>query len=79
MHKFDDLVKLSCSKTEGEPYEVDCDITVYIEGRPLKAYTASIAHRDFLLYCDKGTATYVIDMYGDMPSAELFDYEFDEE
>ena len=38
------------------------------------AYAVSISYRDILLYCDKGTATYLVDSYGDRHVAELFDW-----
>lgn len=76
-HSFDDLVEIASSgKKIGE---VDCKVTLNVGGRKLNAYTAHLAKYEILFYCDGGTASYVIDMYGDRARAELHDWEFDEE
>jgi hypothetical protein len=55
--------------------EYDCKIDVFIDERTQwKAYSASISKQDILLYCDKGTATFLIDIYGDSPVATLYDW-----
>ena len=79
MYNINELIELASAEHIPEAYEVDCSVVVQIAGKTLRAYTASISHRDILLYCDKGTVTLVIDLYGDVPKTELFDYELDEE
>ena len=53
---------------------VDLEICIPMENKPWRAYEASIAHRDILLLCDKGTATFLVDTYGDRNTIELFDW-----
>ena len=69
----------SKSELQKKPIEIDCNIELEINGKIWSAYTANFCIGDVLLYCDKGTSTFVIDWYGDEPSFELFDYEEDEE
>ena len=42
-------------------------------------YAIEVSYRDLLLYCDKGTATMLVDTYGSRHTAELFDWECDQD
>jgi diaminopimelate decarboxylase len=59
--------------------EIDTNLKIEIEGQLWTAYTVAISYRDILFYCDKGTATFLVDSYGDKNVAELFDWEFQNE
>ena len=71
-NEFNTLIDTSVNSSEQREFDVNLSITV--EGETWKAYTAYVSHRDILLSCDKGTATYVVDSYGDRHTAELFDW-----
>lgn len=58
----------------GQVGEVDCNFKIGVEGETWTVYTVSIAYRDIFCYADKGTATFLIDSYGDRHMAELFDW-----
>lgn len=58
-------------KTSGE---IDAQFNINIEGKAWSCYTVSISRRDILCYCNEGTATYLVDSYGDRNVAELFDW-----
>lgn len=45
--------------------EIECGITLQVEGEKFHAYTVSIAHQDLLFYCDKGTLNYLVDSIED--------------
>lgn len=76
---FNDLVELSINHT-GDSLELDCSLTLHVDGIDLQAYTVSLANRDLLFYTDKGTVTYLVDIYGDTaPRALLYDWSLDEE
>lgn len=63
------------SSIDGKTFgEVDADFKIDIQGELWTCYAVSIADRDILAYCDKGTATLLVDSYGDKHTAELFDW-----
>ena len=64
----------SCKiKTIGE---VNATFKIEVENNTWTVYAAHISYRDILLYCDKGTATFLVDSYGgEKYIAELFDWE----
>ena len=71
-----DAINLSVDgKTSGE---INADFKIGVDGETWKCYTVAISYRDVLCYCDKGTATYVVDSYGDLNTHELFDWAKDE-
>lgn len=72
MKTFNELIDLSIKGKKSKGYEVNFSITV--NGETWRAYEASVCNRDILLYCDQGTATYLVDSYGDKNVAELFDW-----
>lgn len=60
-----------------ESEEIDCDITLSVNGEYWEAYSVSVSHRDLLFYTDQGTVTYLIDSYSHGDYAVLHDYERD--
>ena len=60
-----------------ESEELDCDITLSVNGEYRKAYSVSVSYRDLLFYTDQGTVTYLIDSYTYGDYAVLHDYERD--
>lgn len=73
---FSELVELSLIH-KGESFERICDIELTIAGGIFKAYSCSIAHRDLLFYCDKGTASYDVNTINGVTSALLVDWSID--
>lgn len=73
INKLLDAVELSLDgKTSGE---IDAKFNIEVERETWNCYAVSISHRDVLCYCDKGTATFLVDSYGDLNTHELFDWE----
>lgn len=58
---------------------LECDLTLTVDGIKYHAYEVSVAHQDLLFFTDKGTLNYVVDNYGGTPRVELFNIETDEE
>jgi len=58
--------------------ELDADFVVEVDDNEWHCYTVAMGHREFTLYCNEGTATYVVDSYGDRNTCELIDWEEDE-
>ena len=75
---FNDLVDLSVNH-DGDSIELDCSLTLHVDGIDFQAYTVSLANRDLLFYTDKGTVTYLIDLYHAGPIAVLHDWTLDDE
>lgn len=80
---LEDLVELSVNH-DGDSIELDCGLTLSVTNRhgdsiEMQAYTVSLANRDLLFYTDKGTVTYLIDLYLDGPIAVLYDWTLDDE
>ena len=50
-------------------------LSIDVDGETWTAYGAEVSHRDILLFCKQGTATFVVDSYGDRNVVELFDWE----
>ena len=71
-NEFNILIDTAVNSSEQREFNVTLEVK--IEGETWKAYTAYVSHRDILLFCDKGTATYLVDSYGDRHIAELFDW-----
>ena len=59
--------------------EHDADMIVEVNNQHWHCYTVALSRREFTLYCDEGTASFVVDSYGDRHSCELVDWEIDEE
>lgn len=61
------------------PRELKAKLQVTVDNQVWNAYTVAMNHREFTLFCEEGTATYVVDTYGDKSTCELFDWEPDED
>jgi len=59
--------------------EVDCSLTLDIDGTEHQAYTCAVSYRDLLFYTDKGTVTYLVDSIKDTHTAVLHDWTLDDE
>ena len=66
---------LSLKATKSREFEAD--LSIYVEGERWSCYAVNISNRDLLSYCDKGSATFLVDTFGDRVSIELFDWEKD--
>ena len=60
-----------------ESEELDCNITLSVNGEYWEAYSVSVSYRDLLFYTDQGTVTYLTDSYPHGDYAVLHDYERD--
>ena len=60
-----------------ESEEIDCDITLSVNGEYWKACSVSVAHRELLFYTDQGAVTYLIDSYPHGDYAVLHDWDRD--
>ena len=69
--------KVKSMAGDNESHELDCNITLSVNGEYWKAYAVSVSYRDLLFYTDQGTVTYLIDSYGYGDYAVLHDYEMD--
>ncbi len=67
--------KVKSMAGDNESHELDCNITLSVNGEYWKAYSVSVSHRDLLFYTDQGTVTYLIDSYPHGDYAVLHDYE----
>ena len=77
---MNDLIQRAIVKrmaADNESHEIDCDITLSVNGEYWKAYSVSVSYRDLLFYTDQGTVTYLIDSYPHGDYAVLHDYERD--
>lgn len=74
---WDKLIEHAVSGKKQKSFNVSLDIQV--SGETWHAYGAEVSDRDILLFCDKGTATYLVDSYGDKHTTELFDWSKDDE
>ena len=69
--------KVKSMAGDNESHELDCNITLSVNGEYWEAYSVSVSHRDLLFYTDQGTVTYLIDSYPHGDYAVLHDYERD--
>ena len=61
-----DLIQRAIVKrlvNDDESRELDCNITLSVNGELWKAYSVSVSYRDLLFCTDQGTVTYLIDSY----------------
>jgi hypothetical protein len=77
MNAFNRLVDMATEYT-GESTELDCDLSLSVDGDIYHAYAVSVAPMELLFYCDGATVEYVIDIYGDKSIAVLHDVNIDE-
>jgi len=54
--------------------ERNAQFDIEVENETWTCYAVAISHRDILCYCDQGTATLLVDSYGERHLAELFDW-----
>ena len=69
--------KVKSMAGDNESHELDCAITLSVNGEYWKAYSVSVSYRDLLFYTDQGTVTYLIDSYPHGDYAVLHDWERD--
>jgi hypothetical protein len=72
---LDQAVKKSLKAKNSKEY--NSEFTIQVEGMAWNCYAVSISYRDVLCYCDKGTATFLVDTYGNKHTVELFDWNED--
>ena len=70
-------VKVKSMAADNESHEIDCDITLSVNGEQWRAYTVCVSYRDLFFFTDQGTVTYLIDSYPHGDYAVLHDYERD--
>ena len=49
--------KVKSMAGDNESHELDCNITLSVNGEHWKAYSVSVSYRDLLFYTDQGTVT----------------------
>ena len=69
--------KVKSMAADNESNEIDCDITLSVNGEYWNAYSVSVSYRDLLFYTDQGIVTYLIDSYPHGDYAVLHDWERD--
>ena len=73
INSLNDAVLMSIRPTRIGSREADFQIEV--EGEAWNVYEVYISKQDILCLTDKGTATFLVDLYGDRALAELYDWE----
>jgi hypothetical protein len=78
-NSFQEVLAFSAKTKKSNEYDCDVLFEVEIEGATIEviAHTAHISPREFSLYSDIGYFVFVVDMYGDNPIPELFDWELE--
>lgn len=69
--------KVKSMVADHDSNELDCNITLSVNGEYWKAYSVSVSYRDLLFFTNQGTVTYLIDSYPHGDYAVLHDYERD--
>lgn len=74
---FPELAEMAakCKKPEHKSLN---DLVLDVDDEEFVAHGVNIAHRELGFECDNGYVSYVIDMYGDRPVAELYEVERNE-
>ena len=73
---FNACVELAANFPEDkENQELDCDLTLKVDGESFKAYTVTVCRGDLLFFTDKAAINYTVDIYddGDRGVATLYD------
>jgi hypothetical protein len=70
---WEKLISASLEKREQRILKIHLEIEV--QGDIWRVYEAVVSYRDILFFCDKGSATYLVDTYGARNTVELFDWE----
>jgi hypothetical protein len=73
VNSLNEAIKLSISTKKQQQRSANFKIKVMNEY--WNVHEVSICERDILCYCDKGSASFLVDSYGDKHLAELFDWE----
>lgn len=73
---WDKLIKTALTTTTQKSFNVT--IPLQVDGETWEAYGAEVCDRDILFFCKQGTATYLVDTYGDRHTTELFDWTKDD-
>lgn len=71
------LIETAVSTNKQKSFNVTMELK--IQNETWSAYGAEVSHRDILFFCKEGTATYLVDTYGDKNTVELFDWSKDDE
>lgn len=74
---WDKLIDTAIKTNTQRSFNVSLELT--IDGETWNAYGAEVSNRDILFFCKQGTATYLVDSYGDKNTVELFDWSKDGE
>jgi hypothetical protein len=73
---FNDFIMFAANYKD-ETIELDCDFMLNYEKDNTiynkKAYAVAISNRNLTFYCEDVVLSYVIDIYGDKPIAELIE------
>jgi hypothetical protein len=79
---FKDFVEFAANYNGKTIEDVACDIEINLsqDDEPFlfHAYSVSISSRELTFYGETGYLSYVIDLYGTRPVAELFDFELEQ-
>ncbi len=70
---WDKLIEHAVNGKSQKSFNVTLEITV--DNETWTTYGAEVSHRDILFFCKEGTATFLVDTYGDKNTTELFDWE----
>jgi len=73
MNVWEKLIDHAVNGTK--PRSFDVNMTVQVDDETWCAYSAEVAHRDILFYCKEGTATFLVDTYGDRHTVECWDWQ----
>lgn len=74
---WDKLISTAVKTEKQKSFNVT--LPLIVNGERWTTYGAEVSHRDILFFCKEGTATYLVDTYGDKSRAELFDWSKDDE
>lgn len=66
--------KVSLAVHESKEYEAN--FTIEVENETWNCYAVSISYRDILCYCNEGSATFLVDTWGNRDFIELFDWDY---
>ena len=69
---WDKLIKTAVETNTQKSFNVTLPLEV--DGETWESYGAEVSNRDILFFCKQGTATYLVDSYGDKHTTELFDW-----
>lgn len=77
--KIKNLKQAADLSTSGNDYnDVEANLKIEVNGAVWHCYNVSISYREIFCNCDKGSAVFVVDTYGDRNTFELYDWENEE-